>query len=189
MTDIKAKKKILAIVGPTASGKSALAIDMARELGGEVICCDSMQVYRSMHIGTAAPNAEEKAAVPHRLFAYRDPAKPFSCSDYAASAARQISSVTARGGLPVFCGGTGLYLDSLLFGVGGDEAKPDPEYRAMLESMAEREGNAALHSLLSQLDPEAAKVCDTEYQKLLSVVMTTMPKVKTPKKFRNVTGW
>ena len=156
MENIKNKKKILAVVGPTAGGKSTLAIDLALELGGEVVCCDSMQVYRSMQIGTAAPTAEEKAAVPHRLFAYRDPKQPFSCSDYAASAARQINSLTARVKLPVFCGGTGLYLDSLLFGVGGDEAKPDPEYRVMLEAMAEREGNAALHAMLERLDPEAA---------------------------------
>ena len=77
---IENKKKLLAVVGPTASGKSALAVDLARELGGEVVCCDSMQVYRSMVIGTAAPTPEEMAAVKHRLFGYRDPRAAFSCS-------------------------------------------------------------------------------------------------------------
>lgn len=154
---IENKKKLLAVVGPTASGKSALAVDLARELGGEVVCCDSMQVYRSMVIGTAAPTPEERAAVKHRLFGYRDPRAAFSCSDFVSSAARQINRITARGALPVFCGGTGLYLDALLFGVGGNEAKPDPEYRAYLEALADREGALSLHGMLTELDPEAAR--------------------------------
>ncbi len=151
------KKKILAVVGPTASGKSALAIDLARELSGEIVCCDSMQVYRSMQIGTAAPTAEDKKQIPHRLFGYRDPKLAFSCSDYALSAARQVNTITKRGNLPILCGGTGLYLDSLLFGVGGEAAQPDPEYRTYLESIAEKKGGMALHEMLQAIDPEEAK--------------------------------
>ena len=150
------KKKILAVVGPTASGKSALAIDLSLELGGEIVCCDSMQVYRSMTIGTAAPSAVDKKTVPHRLFGYKDPKAAFSCSEYASAAARQVNSITKRGALPVLCGGTGLYLDSLLFGVGGKEAEPDLAYRAELEAFANENGAGALHAMLAQKDPEAA---------------------------------
>lgn len=152
----KVKKKIISVVGPTASGKSALAIDIARAVGGEIVCCDSMQVYRSMVIGTAAPTKEEKSAVPHRLFGYRDPKIAFSCSDYAKSATRAINDIVRRGNVPVLCGGTGLYLDSVLFGVGGEESKPDLEYRAALEALAKEKGVMFIHSMLKELDPEAA---------------------------------
>ncbi len=153
----KSKKKIIAVVGPTASGKSALAIDIALCVDGEVVCCDSMQVYRSMVIGTAAPTKEEKSAVKHRLFGYRDPMKAFSCSDYAMSAKRAIDDIIRRGKVPVLCGGTGLYLDSVLFGVGGEESKPDLEYRASLEALANEKGVMFVHSMLEKIDPEAAR--------------------------------
>lgn len=150
------KIKILAVVGPTASGKSALAIELARTLDGEIVCCDSMQIYRKMNIGTAAPTAEEKRAVRHRLFGFRDPVKPYSCSDYAKSAGRVIRDIAGRGKLPIICGGTGLYLDSLLFGVGGGGSEPDLEYRAELEKFAQANGVDALHKMLEDIDPEAA---------------------------------
>ncbi|MBE6599599.1 MAG: tRNA (adenosine(37)-N6)-dimethylallyltransferase MiaA [Ruminococcaceae bacterium] len=153
---MKNKTKILAVVGPTASGKSALAIELARALDGEIVCCDSMQIYRKMNIGTAAPTAEEKRAARHRLFGFRDPCKAYSCSDYEKSASRAIRDIAGRGKLPIICGGTGLYLDSLLFGVGGDGAEPDPEYRAELEKFAEANGADALHKMLEDIDPEAA---------------------------------
>ena len=150
------KKKIYAVVGPTASGKSALSISLAKEMNGEIVCLDSMQIYREMKIGTAAPTAEEKAEVPHRLFGFRDPRRPYSCSDYARSAARCVNDIIKRGKTPILCGGTGLYLDSLLYGVGGKEAEPDLEYRAYLEELAEKNGPNALHAMLAGIDPEAA---------------------------------
>ncbi len=153
---MRQKIKILAIVGPTASGKSALAIELARRLDGEIVCCDSMQVYRKMNIGTAAPSEEEKRAARHRLFGFRDPCEPYSCSDYAKSAARAIRDIARRGRLPILCGGTGLYLDSLLFSVGGNSSEPDHEYRAELERFAEKNGADALHRMLRDIDPEAA---------------------------------
>ena len=154
---MKEKKKIYAVVGPTASGKSRLAIDLAKILGGEIVCLDSMQIYRSMSIGTAAPTKDDKKEVPHRLFAYRDPKIAYSCSDYAKSAARQVRAISARGSLPIFCGGTGLYFDSLLYGVGGDDTPPDPEYRKYLTELYEREGAMRLHEMLASADPEEAK--------------------------------
>ncbi len=152
---IEKKIKILAVVGPTASGKSALAIELARALDGEIVCCDSMQVYRKMNIGTAAPTKEERTAAKHHLFGSRDPAVAYSCSDYAQSAARAVREIASRGKLPIICGGTGLYLDSLLFGVGND-GEPDLAYRAELEKYAEENGVDALHKMLENIDPEAA---------------------------------
>lgn len=152
----KEKKTVLAIVGPTASGKSALAIELAKMLDGEIVCCDSMQIYRYMKIGTAAPEIKEKREVPHRLFGYRDPRLAFSCSDYARSAQRAINGIVKRGKLPIICGGTGLYLDSLLFGVGDESSQPDPAFREELLNFAEQNGALALHEMLAQKDPEAA---------------------------------
>ena len=150
------KTEILAIVGPTASGKSALALELAKRLGGEIVCCDSMQIYRGMDIGTAKPTKKERALVPHHLFDIAEPEEDFSAMDYAALAEKAILEISARGRLPVLCGGTGLYLDALL----RPEAETpgaDPAYRAELQSLAEREGNEALHRRLSLLDPESAE--------------------------------
>ncbi len=108
------KTKLIAIVGPTASGKSALAIEIAKAVGGEIISCDSMQIYRGMDIGTAKPTAAEMSEVRHHLIDVCDPEQPFSCADYKPLAEQAVADITLRGKIPVFCGGTGLYLDSVI---------------------------------------------------------------------------
>jgi tRNA dimethylallyltransferase len=148
--------KILAVCGPTASGKTALAIRLAQMLGGEVVSCDSMQIYRRMRIGTAAPTPEETEGVPHHLIGIAEPDEPFSCADYTARAEECIRDITARGKLPIFCGGTGLYLDSLLRVSAFSEAEGSAQVRAALHSFAETEGADALHARLCAVDPEAA---------------------------------
>ena len=102
--------KVIAIVGPTAVGKTALALNLARELDGEIISCDSMQIYKGMDIGTAKPTKEEMAEIPHHLIDIKEPNEEFSCADYAILAKKCIEDIISRGKTPIFCGGTGLYL-------------------------------------------------------------------------------
>lgn len=151
------KIKIAAITGPTASGKTALAIRLARELGGEIISCDSMQIYKGMDIGTAKPTAEELAAAPHHLIDILPPDAPYSCSDYVKDAEQAIEDIVSRGKLPIFCGGTGLYLDRLLKGGNDDEAACDEDVRAELKEFYEKNGVDALYDRLVELDPESAE--------------------------------
>ena len=142
--------RLAAIVGPTAGGKTALSVAVAKRLGGEIVCLDSMQIYSGMEIGNAAPTDSEKQGVPHHLFGFADPRVPFSLAE------NVIGEINARGKLPILVGGTGLYLDSLLFGCGDASAAPDTAYREELFALAEREGNGALHEMLREKDPEAA---------------------------------
>ena len=148
--------KILAVVGPTAGGKSALALELAQRLGGEIISCDSMQIYRRMDIGTAKPTTEEQARVRHHLIDAVEPEESFSAADYVELAVKAIADCESRGRLPIVCGGTGLYLDALLR---GEELAPntvDPRVRAELIELAEREGVDALWQELLKIDSESA---------------------------------
>ena len=151
------KIKIAAVTGPTASGKTALAIRLARELDGEIISCDSMQIYRGMDIGTAKPTAEELAAVPHHLIDILPADAPYSCSDYVKDAEAAVEDIVSRSKLPIFCGGTGLYLDRLLKGGNDDEAACDESIRAELKDFYEQNGVDALYERLLALDPESAE--------------------------------
>ena len=151
------KIPLLAVVGSTASGKSRLAVQLAKELNGEVVSCDSMQIYRGMDIGTAKPTEEEMDGLPHHLIDFVPPHTAFSSADYVTAAKETIAEIHARGKLPILCGGTGLYLDRLLFG-GGDaaEAEPNPEIRKKWQDFCDRNGNRALHDQLREVDDESA---------------------------------
>lgn len=151
------KIKILCIVGPTASGKSALALELARQLDGEIISCDSMQIYRRMDIGTAKPTQEEMSRIRHHMIDVAEPDESFSCADYVKLAETEIKDCAARGKLPIVCGGTGLYLDSLLRGADFEETAGDEKIREELFAFAEREGAHALHEELCKIDPESAE--------------------------------
>lgn len=150
------KKPLLAIVGPTASGKTSLSVLLAKRLGGEILSCDSMQIYRGMDVGTAKPTLEERCGIPHHLIDLIDADAPFSCADYVRTASQAINEVTARGKLPILCGGTGLYLDALLRGGNFEETETDPALREELLAYAAQYGNHALHERLSEIDPESA---------------------------------
>ena len=150
------KIKSIAIVGSTASGKSALALAAAKHLDGEILSVDSMQVYRTMDIGTAKPTAAEQAAVRHHLIDICDPKTPFSAADFAPQALACAKEVASRGKLPIFCGGTGLYLDSLMRGDAPSETAADEGVRAELRTFAEVNGAQALHARLAEVDPESA---------------------------------
>jgi tRNA dimethylallyltransferase len=147
--------RVVAILGPTASGKSALALALAARLPVEILCCDSMQVYRGLDIGTAKPSAAEQAAVPHHLLDLVDPGEPFHAARWAELARQVIGAVSGRGRLPVIVGGTGLYFRALVRGL-FEAPPPDPVRRARHEQEARALGVPALHARLAAVDPEAA---------------------------------
>ncbi|MBR5187787.1 MAG: tRNA (adenosine(37)-N6)-dimethylallyltransferase MiaA [Clostridia bacterium] len=151
------KIPVIAVAGPTASGKSALALRLCRDYDGELISCDSMQIYKGMDIGTAKPSLSERNEIPHHLIDICEPNVDFSAASFAELASKAIADVHARGKMPILCGGTGLYLDSVLKGVNFGEMESDPDYRTELFAFAEKEGAQALHDRLQAIDPQAAE--------------------------------
>jgi len=151
------KIKTISVLGPTASGKTGLAIALAKKLGGEIVSCDSMQLYRGMDIGTATPTLEERDGIPHHLFDITDPENSFSAADYASAAAPVIAEIASRGKAVILCGGTGMYLDSLMKISSYKEGKSDEALREELALFAEVHGNEALHQKLCEIDPQAAE--------------------------------
>ncbi|MDB5652119.1 MAG: tRNA ((37)-N6)-dimethylallyltransferase MiaA [Hyphomicrobiales bacterium] len=157
----------LLIAGPTASGKSALAIRLAQELGGLVVNADSMQVYRDLRIITARPTLEEEAMVPHRLFGHVDGAVNYSVGKWVEDAKRQVAEITASGRLPIFAGGTGMYFKALLRGLSEIPAVPDT-VRAEVRASAEGASPGELHARLATSDPlTAARLRPTDPQRIL----------------------
>ena len=149
--------KILVIVGPTASGKTRMAVELAQRHNGEVISADSMQIYRTMDIGTAKPTQEEMGGIPHHMIDVADPEEDFSVARYVEMAARCVDDVLARGKLPIVAGGTGLYIDSLLSGRTFAPFSPDSALRGELERELAEKGGQAMLEVLAQVDPEAAQ--------------------------------
>ncbi len=143
------------LAGPTASGKTALGVELARRIGAEVVALDSMTVYRGLDIGTAKPTLAERGGVPHHLFDIVDPSAEFSVADYLAAALAACEGIVSRGRVPLFVGGTGLYLRSLLRGLFEGPAA-DRELRARWERELAASGEAALHARLAAVDPVLA---------------------------------
>lgn len=150
------KNKVIAVAGPTAVGKTKFAIEVARRFDGEVVSCDSMQLYKFMNIGSAKPDAEEMAQVKHHLVDIIDPRVPFSVAEYQQLAKAAIADVMSRGKVPVISGGTGLYLNSLIYDMDFSSNPGDLTYRKELEKIAEEEGTEAVHRMLQNEDPDAA---------------------------------
>ena len=157
MQEQSPKERVLVILGPTATGKSHCAIEIAKKFHGEIISGDSMLVYRDMNIGTAKPTAAELAAVPHHLVNILPPEASFSVVDFKEQAQRLITEINQRGHLPIIAGGTGLYIKALLEDYAFNSVSEDNELRQRLTREAQEQGPEALHKRLAELDSEAAE--------------------------------
>ncbi|MCL5961362.1 MAG: tRNA (adenosine(37)-N6)-dimethylallyltransferase MiaA [Chloroflexi bacterium] len=153
-------RPLIAVVGPTAVGKSELALQLAVALDGEIVSADSRQIYRYMDIGTAKPTPEEQALVPHHLIDVVDPDQEYTLANFQRDAYQNIDQILSRGNLPLLVGGTGLYVKAVVEGLSIPRVPPDPAFRERMEALAVREGAEALHRQLASVDPVAAGKID-----------------------------
>lgn len=151
------KDKIVVIAGPTAVGKTDISIEIAKALNGEIISCDSMQIYKYMNIGTAKPTKDEMQGIPHHLMDFADPRESFTVADYQKLATEKIIQLTASGKMPIIVGGTGLYLNSLLFPMDFAKSGENAAYRDELYRIEREQGREKLHLMLEETDPDAAE--------------------------------
>lgn len=151
------KPKVIIILGPTAVGKTKLSIDLAKKLNTEIVSADSMQIYKYMDIGTAKPTEEEMSGIKHYMIDEIDPVIEFSVAQYKELAQNYLDEIISQGKTPIVVGGTGLYINSLIYNIQFSESINDPEYRAQLLNLAASKGNEYLHSLLAEVDPESTQ--------------------------------
>lgn len=149
--------KLIAICGPTASGKTSLAVACAKAFDGEVVSCDALLVYKGLNIGTAKPTREEMDGAPHHLIDIVEPTQSFSVHDFECAALPVVEDILARGKVPVLCGGTGFYMNAILFRSGFGHAGGDAAIREKYERIAEERGREYLHTLLRECDPESSE--------------------------------
>ncbi|WP_312097191.1 tRNA (adenosine(37)-N6)-dimethylallyltransferase MiaA [Niallia sp.] len=152
------KEKVVVLIGPTAVGKTNLSIELAKKFDGEIISGDSMQIYKGMDIATAKISQEEMQGIPHHLIDIVEPDESFSVAQFQELVRRKITEITSRGKLPFIVGGTGLYIQAVLYDYQFQETASDPEFRTKLEEMAQAEGSLTIHNMLKEVDPEAAAV-------------------------------
>ncbi|RDI47360.1 tRNA (adenosine(37)-N6)-dimethylallyltransferase MiaA [Falsibacillus pallidus] len=151
------KKKLIVLIGPTAVGKTALSIELAKEFGCEIISGDSMQVYRGMDIGTAKITEQEMEGIPHHLIDIKDPSEPFSAAEFQQIVRNKIDEIHSRGKMPMIVGGTGLYIQAVLYDYQFTETPGDEIFRKKLEQRAQIEGNIGLYEDLKGIDSHSAK--------------------------------
>lgn len=150
------EQNLIAVIGPTASGKTALSVELAKRFAGEIISADSMQIYKTMDIATAKPTEEEKQGIPHHLMDFMEPTEEFSVARYCDLAKSAIKDIAAREKLPIITGGTGLYVDALLGNIQFEETVTDPALRASIAAELEKKGIDAMLSHISTFDPVSA---------------------------------
>ena len=150
------KQPLIIITGPTAVGKTALSVQLAKRIGGEIISADSMQVYRHMDIGSAKVTKEEMEGVPHHLIDILEPSEEFNVVAFQKLARRAVEEICARGAVPIIAGGTGFYIQALLYDIDFTETQEEEAFRKEMEQKAAEEGPGAVHALLAQVDPESA---------------------------------
>ena len=161
-------KDLIVITGPTASGKTALSVELAKKLDAEIVNADSMQIYKYMDIGTAKPTLEERQGVPHHLIDIVNPDEQFSVARYCQCAKDAIDDVHSRGKAVVMVGGTGLYVDSLVNNIQFTEIQPDEEYRSKMEEIADEKGNGHIYNMLLDIDPESAeKISQSDRKRII----------------------
>ena len=151
------KHKVIVICGPTASGKTALSIELAKKINGEIVSADSMQIYKDMDIGTAKPTKQEMGEIKHYLLDFVSPEDRYSVAQYKQDAKKAIKEIINKGKTPIIVGGTGLYVDSLIYEIEYNDIKLDDEYRKKLEKIAEEQGLEELYKKAVEIDPEAMK--------------------------------
>ena len=165
------KNKVIVICGPTASGKTALSIELAKQIHGEIVSCDSMQIYKDMNIGTAKPTPEEMQGIKHYLIGYVSPEQRYSVADYKADAKKAIKEIIEKGKMPIVVGGTGLYLDSLIYEIEYQDIQLDEEYRKKLEEEVEEKGLEALYERAKQIDAIAIeKISPNDKKRILRIL-------------------
>ena len=168
---------LLAVVGPTASGKSALAVGLAERMNGEIVSCDSMQIYKGFSVATAVPTGEEMRGIPHHLLSFADTSEKFSVAEYCRLAKDCIAGISANSKLAILCGGTGLYFNSLVDGIEFADIENNEALRAELAEKAEKAGGEALLAELAEVDPEtASRLAPADHKRIiraLEVYMTS----------------
>lgn len=157
VTSAEAKRPLVIIAGPTATGKTAVSVELAARLNGSIISADSMQVYRGMDIGSAKVTEEEKRGIPHYLIDVADPEDSWNVVRFQKEAMNAVDAILAEGRLPFLVGGTGFYIQALLYGIDFTQMEADSDDRASMEEAARRDGPQALHRRLQEIDPEAAE--------------------------------
>jgi len=165
------KKRVIVICGPTASGKTALSIELAKKINGEIISSDSMQIYKDMDIGTAKPSQEEMQGIKHYLLDFVEPNQRYSVAEYKKDAEAAIEEILAKGKTPIIVGGTGLYVDSLIYGIEYQNIELDEKYREELEQRAQNEGLQTLYEEAQKIDPQAMeKISPNDKKRILRVL-------------------
>lgn len=166
------KPKVIVIVGPTASGKTALSIELAKQIKGEIVSCDSMQIYKDMNIGSAKPSLEEMQGIKHYMIDIVEPDKRFSVAEYKKQAEQAIEEILLKGKMPIVIGGTGLYADSLIYGIEYPEIEFDKNYRNELENIANsKEGLSNLYEKAKEIDSKAIeKISPNDKKRILRIL-------------------
>ena len=166
------KPKVIVIVGPTASGKTALSIELAKQINGEIVSCDSMQIYKDMNIGSAKPSLEEMQGIKHYMIDIVEPDKRFSVAEYKKQAEQAIEEILSKGKMPIVIGGTGLYADSLIYGIEYPEIEFDKNYRNELENLANsKEGLSNLYEKAKEIDSKAIeKISPNDKKRILRIL-------------------
>ncbi|MGN1269874.1 MAG: tRNA (adenosine(37)-N6)-dimethylallyltransferase MiaA [Clostridia bacterium] len=165
------KPKVIVICGPTASGKTGLSIELAKKISGEIISCDSMQIYKDMNIGTAKPTKEEMQGIKHYLLDFVLPSKRYSVAEYKTDATKAIETILSHNNIPIIVGGTGLYVDALTKNITYPEIEIDLEYRKQLEEIIQKEGLQSLYEKAKQIDANAMKTISSNDKKRIMRVL------------------
>ena len=165
------KPKVIVICGPTASGKTGLSIELAKRINGEIISCDSMQIYKDMNIGTAKPTIEEMQGIPHYMLDFVEPDKRYSVADFKQEATQKIEYVLKKGKVPIVVGGTGLYVDALVKNITYSEIEIDLEYRKQLEELIEKQGLESLYEEAKKIDEKAMQTISKNDKKRIMRVL------------------
>ena len=165
------KPKVMVICGPTASGKTALSIELAKKINGEIVSCDSMQIYKDMDIGTAKPTIEEMQGIKHYMLDFVSPDERYSVADYKKQAKQAIREIIEKGKVPIVVGGTGLYVDSLIYEIEYQDIEFDEKYRKQLEERSKKEGLEVLYNEAKKIDPEAiTKISPNDKKRILRIL-------------------